>query len=226
MPVIKKTIAVWVAILWLFPGLLGGAAAQERFCAAGTVSIKTQYLKYGTYAELSEDIVVPSKQLHWRIQCKNMKTGRQIIFLLNGETEFCTLNLPSREGGIIRLLNNKKKLVEQSSPSFLPPTGYPAPCRILDFNRIWGSDTFEVVKNAGGRKFRRRYSIIEREVGFDTAQKSQWIQSGVDVNENDRLILYTVYDLNDRFMFKQLWIKGDDSWWVYEETPNSKSWRE
>jgi len=168
----------------------------------------------------------PSSRLEWKIVPKQDSEKLKLIFFSKDNLKFCTLELSFEKNIPIMLSDEKGTLFDQSLGHFIPAVGYPAPCRVVDFSNLDNQGSFDIVKKAAGQTFRKKYNIIKTIVSIEKARQNNWIKDDIfsDRDETFHFLLYSIFDDRDEFLFKQLWADSD-SWWVYEETPGSRSWR-
>ncbi len=161
----------------------------------------------------------------WHLIFEPKPSGFSIQYKLNGNNTFCTLDLnEENEFANFTLINSKGKNIDTASISYIPFQGIPAPCRILpeNFTKI---DTFKILQQAGNRKFSNQYTIEKEPVTLEDVFLNKWVDVNTYDQENNERKLYFIFvKKNNQLIFKQLW-EENSTWWLYEETTNSKSWR-
>jgi len=117
------------------------------------------------------------------------------------------------------------KLAETSTNGLLLIPGFPAPVDILPVSQSADGDTtIAQHRTRGGRLFVRQYTLHAETVSATEALEHGWLRAPVP---NTMILrLFTVHaGGRDNFEVRQLWpVTGD--WWLYEETPTRRSWRE
>ncbi len=194
------------------------AFAAQPFVPEKKIHIETRYS--GDLRDIMGDSVT------WEIFSRDTDKGFIIEFRKDNSKLFCSLgSVGSDPITVFTLSGPTHSVIDTASGAFIPFLGFPAPCRIFaieDFNK---PGRFDMVREAGGRKFSTRFFYDTLPVSPKDAVKGGWVEAEpLDEQKDRELVLISIRNSAGDLLFSQLWEKGA-SWWLYEETKDSRSWK-
>jgi hypothetical protein len=143
-----------------------------------------------------------------------------------GSKLFCSLR--GDESGpivVFALSGPTHTIIDTASGAFIPFLGFPAPCRIFAIEDFDKPGRFDMIREAGGRKFSTGFSYDVQPVSPEEAFKKGWLEAEpLDDQKDQELVFISIRNSAGDLLFSQLWEKGS-SWWLYEETDDSRSWK-
>ena len=207
-------------MLVVFPVILlcCPAYAGEPFLPETGITIETRYAR-----ELQE---VMGERVVWQVSSRVTENGFVLEYRIAGKQLFCTLGV-DRSGPVMgfTLTGSDRKTIDAATGAFIPFAGFPVPCRIFEIIDFTRSGSFDLLREAGGRKFLEKYSYDTRTVSWNEAVENRWVGPEQQGSEKDRdLVLISVKNAAEETLFSQLWEK-DSAWWLFEETEHSRSWK-
>lgn len=115
-------------------------------------------------------------------------------------------------------------IIEKRTSSLLLSDGFPIPYDYLaPFQDV--SETVEIKKHAGGLVFKKTYQRHTESVDFNDALASGQLSDAMaEIYAGKRFHMISVFK-GDTLIVRQLW-PDKAGWWVYEETPLRRSWRQ
>lgn len=196
----------------------GRAYAAEPFILQGEIRIETQY---------SNDLQnIMGEKVLWRISPRTTDTGFVLEYRAKDDIVFCSLGVEGVDSiRTFTLRADGQKIIDTASGAFIPSLGFPAPCRIFPMTVFDRPGTFDMMREAGGRKFLTRLSYEILAVSSKEALEKGQLDPETWTDQEDReLVWICVRNPEGTPLFSQLWEKGA-SWWLYEETQDSRSWK-
>ncbi len=103
--------------------------------------------------------------------------------------------------------------------------GHPIP---YDWIAPFNDEIVETVirKRSGNTVFRKSVRRTTRFISAEEAMELQMLKDGLYTLPGEaRLKLISIESENHQLLVRQLWCETDTSWWIFEETPNRRSWR-
>lgn len=196
-----------------FFGLLGFSpplAAQE-------LSVVSQYLQ-------STGSAKPSL-MTWTIRIqKTDGAGTEYAFFPKGQAQpVCRVTIGGDDPRRITWQPSDERLSPRENEDILIVSGFPAPCDILPIGQKADQQDYEEQFTAGSATFLRKYRVIKTEI---KAADVYSLTSGLSsMALPDKLINFSVVDASGQPVCRQIWIPGD-TWWIFEETPFQRAWRQ
>jgi hypothetical protein len=195
----------------------GRAFAAEPFIPEKEIRVETRYSK-----ELQD---IMGDRVIWQILPGTTDNGFVLEYRTPGNTLFCSLGMDGADPIRTFTLTAGQKRIDTASGAFIPFPGFPAPCRIFPINEFDRSGGFDMMREAGGRKFLTRFSYeIQAVSPKEALEKGQLDPKDWTGKEDRELVWIRVRNPEGEILFSQLWEKGA-SWWLYEETDDSRSWK-
>jgi hypothetical protein len=212
----NRVLPILLAVIVLMA--LAGECRAFPYRPAAALSILSEYAAF-------RDSAPPHTQV-WKVVPEVGPDGASILrFFLEASAEavtVCELRLPAPgTAGEIRWEGMGKNGQRKSGADLLLAPGFPAPCDVLPVGRGESGGVYEERTEAGGRVFSKSYRVSFDAISLGEAKTKGWIRAE-DASATG-LIMVTVTDERGRPVVKQLW-PADGSWWLYEETPQRRSW--
>ena len=192
--------------------------AAQPFVPEKKIYIETRYS--GDLRDIMGDSVI------WEIFSRGTDKGFILEYRKDGSKLFCSLgSVGSNPVKAFTLSGPTYAVIDTASGAFIPFLGFPAPCRIFAIEEFNQPGRFDMIREAGGRKFSTRFFYESLSVSPKDAVKEGWLEVEPSDDQKDReLVLISIRNSAGDLLFSQLWEKGA-SWWLYEETKDSRSWK-
>lgn len=163
------------------------------------------------------------KNWHVTLQKHGEHVHRLTYFVsTNLDRPLCEIKMDRTDNELhIRWSDARSRNTLQDSNGLLLVLDFPAPCNLLPINQSVSKKKYTIHREAGGRTFVQQYHVTRRTVDYEVALENGWITK--QTLRSSQLIMLAVSDEYDRIVVKQLW-PAQGGWWLYEETPNRRSW--
>lgn len=214
---LRKYGTLSILLILLF-GWVPHTFAAQPFMVEKQIDIETRY------SEKARDVMGPV--INWHLSPEVLENGYAIQYYIDGKELFCTLTVDTSRSMIaVTLSGSTDKILDKTSGAYIPFVGFPAPCRIFTMNDFSQPGSFKMLREAGNRRFSNEFFFEIKPISLEEALINGWLDSGIFDDEKDpELVMVTIKNKADQVIFMQLWEK-DTSWWLYEETDDSKSWK-
>ena len=161
----------------------------------------------------------------WEILPETMPEGFRLNFFKSGADQAFGRLLFDRDDNTVAWEGPGADAPALKKGRLLIIPGFPPPCDVLPVSRFWegeASKIYAIRREFGGHVFLDRVRVTAEPCDAAEAFKNGWISEGSEATE---FRLITAKDAaTGELMVRQLWPAAAE-WWVYEETPNRRSWR-
>ena len=200
--------------------------AGNHFNPTGALEIETRYTD-PKQAPLGPVVV-------WQVKPDVSENRVSLDYVINGEVQFqVEYPFPMNDypESAFLLMDQADRIIENSKGLLVPPTGFPAPALIYDVTEAKALNTLKSAITAGGRQFVKIYSCDVQTITIDEAIELEMLDPRffshqAAINALEPLVMIRINDPYKQLICEQLWVDRPASkWWLYEETPLTKSWR-